>query len=63
MISHGLNGYLVKDRDKKELAEYMIRFTKDRVMAEKMSSYAYSNVQKFNLDAIRDRWISLIESL
>lgn len=63
MIEHGVNGYLVEDRDRKSLASYMIDFTMDKNKAEKMSLSAYSGVQKFNLDNISNRWVTLIENL
>lgn len=63
LVVDGKTGYLVEDTNIQALAQAMIRFTKDKDTAERMSIEAKKFVSQFNLEAITDKWEKLIEEI
>jgi N-acetylglucosaminyldiphosphoundecaprenol N-acetyl-beta-D-mannosaminyltransferase len=61
LISNGNNGYLIKDRDKSEMAKLIIRLLNDRKLLVELSDNALNNVHKYLSSNIRQNWIDLIE--
>jgi glycosyltransferase involved in cell wall biosynthesis len=63
LIDDERNGYLVEDGDVEKLAEAMVKFTKDKNRAEKMSVYASERVKRYSIDAVISQWKDMLEKV
>lgn len=63
MVSPGVNGELVTPFSIREFAEKLSNLIIDDKYRNKLSRYAYENIQKFNVKHVADKWEKLFNSL
>ena len=63
VISNGVDGYLVEERDEKKFAERLNELMHDMSLRQRMSDAAYTNSTKYGEDAIMKKWEQLLSSL
>ena len=63
IITDGEDGLLVENGNVRKMAETLISLMNDPQRIEIMGQYARKNVQRFNIDAIAEKWKKLFDSL
>ena len=63
IISHGGDGFLVKDRNIEKFADYVCRLIEDEQLRKKMGNVAIQSSQRYNADRIMPLWIKLFEEI
>lgn len=62
VIKNGENGFLIPVRDKYALYETMCKIADDNVLAERLSTEAIKLRETLSIEAISQKWISLVET-
>lgn len=61
MVEHGLNGFLVKTGDNIQLAISLLKLINlNRAEYEDMSFYASENIEKYSVQIVANKWLSII---
>lgn len=61
MIKSGINGYLVKPNDEKEMASKIIKLLNDKEKLNDFSKAAYESSKEFSKDNILEMWLNLFD--
>lgn len=60
LIDNGINGYLIKDRDNKKMADISLSLLKDRTKLKKMGKKAREVSLKYTKEAVHDKWKEIL---
>ena len=63
IISHGVNGFLVKGRNIELFANYVCKLIEDEQIRIKMGEAANMSSQRYDADIIMPRWLKLFDDL
>lgn len=63
IITHQIDGLLISDQNKDAMTAELIKLMSDSELRKKLSYNAPSALDKFSIENIGNRWISLLESL
>ena len=63
IITHQIDGLLISDQNKDAMTAELIKLMSDSELRKKLSYKAPSALDKFSIENIGNRWISLLESL
>lgn len=60
IIDDSLNGYLIEPYDTEKMADKINQLIEDRELRKQFSDYAYTGIEKFDLEKIMDKWLNII---
>jgi len=61
LIKEGVNGFLIKERNKQVMANRILEFYENKFNKEELSNNAIKNAEKYLADNLIDNWINLFE--
>lgn len=61
IINNGIDGYIIKNRNKEEMAEKILEFYQDREKCQKMGEKALKNAEKYLSNNIKQKWVDIFE--
>jgi len=63
IIQDGIDGIIVEDQNMKEMEKAISKLINDESLRNSLAKNAITNIQKFSIDKIGDRWVNLIEDI
>lgn len=63
IIQNNQNGFLVKNNDLSGYAEVLISLMRDDLLRERLGKCAKQSVEKYSIQSVGDRWLSMLESI
>ncbi len=63
IITNNRNGFLIKDRNKEEMANKICSLIEDEKLRASLGKDAYNNAKKYSYDNIKAKWLYFIGSL
>ena len=61
IIDDGINGYIIKNRDKLKYVDILNRMLKDKDMVNKLSKNAIDKVEKFTEESVVSLWMDILK--
>jgi glycosyltransferase involved in cell wall biosynthesis len=63
IISHKGNGFLVKNRDKESMANYIQLLISDEKLRLKLGAKGRENSLKYSIEKVKEQWLSFVNSI
>lgn len=63
IIQNGVNGYLIKNRNKDEMVEILVKLAQNYEMREKLGNAGREKSKEYTKENISKKWFDFLESI